>query len=196
MSEIQDLSCDNTLKWLFPRVVSVHFVAGLSIGVRRGLTFSFQDFPGGISGAWASHPVLSEPGKPWGSGMGKIHVCWACETPNEPYPPPNYLGPSLSPAKWYFYPLERMTAATAAFVRQNALFSIKIKKVYSQLGVCFAFFNINCSLKMNFGERNFILLKCLLWIFFFFLLLYIELEVFEIDLFLWSFTMWVSYQNF
>lgn len=61
--------------------------------------------------------------------------------------------------------LERMTAAIAAFVRQNALVFIKIKKLYSQLGVWFAFFDISCSLKINFGERNIILLKCLLWIF-------------------------------
>lgn len=58
-----------------------------------------------------------------------------------------------------------MTAAIAAFVRQNALVFIKIKKLYSQLGVWFAFLDISCSLKINFGERNIILLKCLLWIF-------------------------------
>lgn len=126
--------------------------------------------------------------------------------------------------------LERMTAAIAAFVRQNALVFIKIKKLYSQLGVWFAFFDIICSLKINFGERNIILLKCLLWIFclffsaclscfsfnspgfhvwfwgFFCLLgfgvffplffLFIEWEVVGINLFLWSFIMLVSYQNF
>lgn len=47
---------------------------------------------------------------------------------------------------------------------------IKIKKVYLQLGGWFAFFDINCSLKMNFAERHFILVKYLLWVLFFFFL--------------------------
>lgn len=42
VAEVQDLSCDNTFKWLFPRVVSVYFVhcSGL-YDVRRGVTFYF-----------------------------------------------------------------------------------------------------------------------------------------------------------
>lgn len=74
---------------------------------------------------------------------------------------------------------------------------IKIKKVYSQVGGWFAFFDINCSLKANFGERHFILAKCLLWVFFLlFFFFSIKGEVLGRDLFLRSFCRASKLSNF
>lgn len=151
------------------------------------------DFPGGSTSAWASHPVLSEPRKPrlW-NGQTNCVLClwnskWALHYPNlfgAIYESSNVI--FLSPRKNdSSYSCLCQTKLSVLHQNQKGLFTV---------GCLLAFFNINCSLKMNFGERNFILLKCLLWIFF--LLFCIEWEVVEIDLFLWGFTMWVTYQNF